>query len=240
MRRERRSPAMPLIAPRDRRWSGARGCRDDVLLWPGVALIGGSARSPGSCWTARSARAGSRLPVRHVRREPQRRRRARPPRRARPGRRRGAARRHRGGRLVHDFSTWMFETQRLDEERQLCRRVQRRRSSLGSASPAAAPAGGSGRTVSADSPEADRLLRRAEAHRRPARRRRAARPVRRLAVATSILLRGIEGFGTGTTCAGQPLDAVRGPARRGHRGRRPAAHRGRCSPRPPRLAPTGW
>ena len=93
------------------------------------------------------------------------------------------------------FSTWMLETQRLGEERQVWPAVANIAVSV-VLGVAAAWLGQSiaGRAVT-ELPEAHRLLRRTAAARRPVPLRRDARPLADSAVATSVVLRGIASFG---------------------------------------------
>ena len=99
------------------------------------------------------------------------------------------------------FSTWMFETDRLAEERQYGKAAanairqphpRRRRRGAGRRS---------GRTYQRRQHQADHLLRRTPPGRRPVRRRCPPRPVREPRDRRSILLRGTEGFGSSITCA---------------------------------------
>ena len=105
--------------PRDRAVRRTRMLAMNALVWVGVVLIGGCgavARFAVDGAVGSSARA--RLPVRHARGQPQRRRRARPAHRAGPRRDAALLAGTAAVGSYTTFSTWLFETQRLDEARQ--------------------------------------------------------------------------------------------------------------------------
>ena len=203
------------------------------LVWAGVLVIGGcGAVLRFLVDGAVSARLGPLVPLRHADRQPVRRGRARPADRARP---RPDAALLAGTAAVGSyttFSTWMFETQRLGEDRQ----VRPLSANLVVSLVAGVAAAALGRWIGAARPCSDRgrpqahhLLRRAATGPGPLPRRRAAGPVRPPRHRHQHPAAGRGGLRPEAPPAlGPAAQPVRGPAAGVGRRRHPPADRGRA------------
>ena len=92
------------------------GWSREALVAIGVGLLGGAGAVRGSCSTGFRARAAQRVSVRHARGQPQRRARARGARRGRADGDAASPARHRAVGSYTTFCTWVFESDRLAED----------------------------------------------------------------------------------------------------------------------------